>query len=244
MEFITAFLAGLTSFFAPCLIPLFPVYFSTLTGFTFADLYGLDYGRLRRRVVTTTLFFCLGFSLLFTLLGATGSLIGKLIDTYLPLLLRASGIFLIVLGLIQTGILKLPALEFDTAWRAQKKLAHLGYLTALVTGIAAALSWIPCISPLLSPILLLAAQSQTVAQGALLLFIYSLGLTTPFLLGGLFFPQFATTLQTHRTLLHRLSTIAGIVLILFGIIVVTDQYRMIIQWFYDTIGFVYAYRST
>ena len=237
-QFISAFLAGLTSFLAPCLLPLFPAYFSILTGFTFADLYGLDYNRLRKRVFLTSVFFSLGFAIVFTLLGATGAIIGKLMETYLPILLRFSGMLLILLGLVQIGVIKVPALEFDAAWAVQKKLAKLGYLTASLTGIAAGLSWIPCIGPLLAPILLLSAKSSTVVAGATLLFVYSLGLTVPFLIGGLFFPTVAGNLNKHRRALHRISLAAGVFLILFGIVLLLDQYRILIQKFYEIIGFV------
>lgn len=226
-----AFIAGLLSFLAPCLLPLLPSYLSIISGFTFADLYGLDFGRIRGRVFISALFFVAGFSLVYTILGATGSIVGQLLDNYLPLLLKLSGIFLIILGLIQVGIIKPFALEFDFAWRVQKRLAHLGYITALVTGVAAALCWIPCVSPLLTPILILSAKSETVAFGALLLFIYSFGLTLPFLAGGLFFPTFVKTLQEHRRFFHKLSIIAGIFLIAFGAVLILDKYRLLIEQF-------------
>lgn len=230
-----SFLSGLLSFFAPCLLPLFPTYFSVITGFTFSELYGLDFGRIRPRVFTSSVFFTLGFALVFTLLGATGSIFGRLLETYLPPLLRFSGAFLIILGVAQVGALKFPSFRFDFAWNVQRKLTRMGYVTAVVTGIAAALSWIPCIGPLLSPILLLASQSQTVIYGASLLFIYSLGLTLPFLLAGLYFPKIAESLQRHRLAFHRLSILAGIFLIIFGTILLIDQYRSLIDWYYTLI---------
>ncbi len=228
---IGAFLAGLTSFFAPCLLPLFPSYFSAVSGFTFAQLYGLDFGKIRLRVFVSSLFFSAGFAIVFTALGATGSLVGQLLEKYLPYLLRLSGIFLILLGLVQLGIIKIPSFEFDYAWKMQKKMAGLGFLTSLVTGIAAALSWIPCIGPLLSPILLLSAESETVFSGSLLLFIFSLGLTVPFLAGGLFFPAVVNLLQGHRQLFHRISQLAGIFIIILGILLLADKYQLLIKLF-------------
>lgn len=228
-KYIAAFLAGLMSFLAPCLLPLFPAYFSVISGFTFAELYGLNFSRLRGRVFFSSLFFISGFSIVYTILGATGSVVGQLLDTYLSLLLKISGVILVVMGLLQLGVIHIDALRFDFAWNIQKRLTKLGFVSAIATGIAAALSWIPCVGPLLSPILLLSARSETVAQGALLLYIYSLGLSIPFILGGLFFPFVAEKLQQHRTTFRRFSQTAGVFLIIFGILLILEKYKIFID---------------
>jgi len=228
---IASFLAGLVSFFAPCLLPLFPTYFSVISGFTFSQLYGLDFDRVRGRVFVSSLFFVAGFSLVFTLLGATGSLVGKLLEEYLSWLLRLSGFLLLGLGAVQLGLVKIEPLRFDYAWNIQKKLTNLGFFTALITGIASAFSWIPCVGPLLAPIFLLAARSGTVGYGIVLLFVYSLGLTTPFLIAGLFFPLIVSTLQKYRKIFHFLSLAAGIILIGYGIVLILDKYNQFIQIF-------------
>lgn len=237
-KILAAFIAGLLSFLAPCLLPLLPSYFSVITGFTFVDLYGLNFEKIRGRVFISTLFFTAGFALVYTVLGATGSIVGQLLDNYLPILLKFNGVFLIILGLLQVGFIKPFSLEFDFAWRVQKRLTHLGFITAGVTGVAAALCWIPCISPLLTPILILSAKSETVLYGAFLLFVYSLGLTLPFVLGGLFFPTVFRILQKHRQAFHRLSVIAGIFLVVFGAILILDQYRLFIDKFNALVGYL------
>ena len=230
-QLLAAYLSGLLSFLAPCLLPLFPTYLTVITGFTFAELYGLEYRSIRKRIITASVVFSLGFSLVFTLLGATGSIVGQLLGYYLPLLTRISGIFLIVLGLSQLGILHLDQFKFDFAWNIQKKLTKLGLITAFATGIAAAFSWIPCIGPLLTPILILAGNSDTVLSGALLLFIFSLGLTTPFLLAGFAFPQIAKNIESHKKFFHYLSIMSGILIILLGIVLVADWYTTLITLF-------------
>lgn len=227
-----AFLAGLLSFLAPCLIPLLPAYFSVITGFTFKELYGLDFERIRGRVFLSVLFFVLGFSLVFTILGAVGSYVGQLLNNVLPILLRFNGIVLIILGLFQVGLLKMPSWEFDYAWAVQRKLRNLGFVTAFITGIAAALSWIPCVGPLLTSVLLVSSQHESVVHGVIMLFIYSMGLTLPFILAGLYFPQVVRTMQQKRVLFHRLSIGGGVILILFGIVLTLGQYRILIERFY------------
>lgn len=223
-QLVAAFFAGLISFLAPCLLPLFPSYFSIITGFTFAQLYGLNFEKIRPRVFFSSIFFCLGFILVFTLLGATGSFAGQFITKYQNIFMRLSGFILVGLGLTQTGILKIHALQFDYAWNIQRRLTKLGFVTAFATGITAALCWIPCIGPLLAPILLLSANSDRVFQGAFLLFVYSLGLTFPFLLGGLYFPNVVKNLQENRKTLHLISVGSGIFLIAFGIFIILNLY--------------------
>lgn len=235
-DLVAAYIAGLISFFAPCLLPLFPAYFSVITGYTFADLYGLNFEKLRSRIFISSLFFVAGFSLVFTVLGATGSIVGQLLSEYLPILLRISGFFLIILGAVQVGIFKIPALEFDFAWNVQRRLSKLGYASATTAGVASALSWIPCIGPLLASVLLLAAKSQSLPMGLLLLFTYSMGLTTPFLLASLSFPRVVRALQDHRVAFHRLSVLAGIFLIAFGIVLLADKYRFVLEYYYRIIG--------
>ncbi|KKS95563.1 MAG: cytochrome c biogenesis protein, transmembrane region, cytochrome c-type biogenesis protein [Candidatus Gottesmanbacteria bacterium GW2011_GWA2_43_14] len=230
------FLAGLISFLAPCLIPLFPSYFSIITGYTFADLYGLDSFLVRKRVFLSAVFFSLGFAIIFTLLGATGSLVGLFINNNLPLLLKISGFLIMLLGLVQIGRIKIPALEFDYAWVVQRRLTRLGYFSATVAGVASALCWIPCIGPILASVLLLSSRSQTIAEGMLMLLIYSLGLSLPFLLGGLFFHRVFDFFHNHRSLLHRISQLAGLVLIAFGLVIFLGKYSMLLDLYYAKLG--------
>jgi len=224
LTFGVAYLAGLASFFSPCLIPLLPSYFAIITGFTLKDLYGLNFKDLRLRVFFSSLFFVLGFAIVYSLLGATGSLLGQLLNQYTNLLIRFSGIFLIILGLIQLGVIKFKSLEFGYAWAVQKKLSRLGYLNALLTGIAMALIWIPCVGQIVTGMLILASQAETTTQGMSLLLVFSLGLGTPFLLLGLFFPTVFPWLQKNRQFLHIVNLCAGVLLIIFGLVLVTNQY--------------------
>jgi cytochrome c-type biogenesis protein len=229
LTFYLAYISGFASFFSPCLIPLLPSYFAVITGFTLKDLYGLDFKSLRLRVFLSSLFFVAGFSLVYSLLGATGTLIGKYLNSSIPSLIRLSGIFLILLGLVQLGVIKFKSLEFDFAWNVQKKLAKLGYFNAFITGIALALIWIPCVGQILTAMLILASNSQTATQGLMLLFIFSLGLGTPFLLLGLFFPWIFPKIGEHRQLLHSLNLGGGVLLIIFGIVLVANQYGYYLQ---------------
>lgn len=229
MSLISAYLAGLVSFLAPCLVPLIPSYFSVISGFTFADFYGLNFAKIRGRVFLSSLFFVSGFILFYTLLGATSTFAGRFLQNSVLSLTRIGGVFLIFLGLIQIGIIKFDFLRLDFAWRVQKRLANLGFLTAFLAGIISALVWMPCIGQVLGSILILASQSKTVIQGIVLLFVYSLGISTPFLLLGLFFPTVFTWIQNHRKFLRFLSIFAGVILILFGSILLLNRYQLLVE---------------
>ena len=237
-EYGAIFVAGLLSFFAPCLIPLLPTYLSIISGYTFAELYGLEFTLLRGRVFRSALFFALGFAFVFTLLGATGSIIGQLISNFMPQLLLLSGLLLIILGLMQLGIIKMPAWEFDYAWVAQRRNAKLGFISATVTGIVSALCWIPCIGPVLAGILILAADSQSVLRGITYLLVYSLGVTSPFLLASLFFPKFFDIYRERRQVLRYFSIVSGFIIIAFGLVLILDKYGDFIELYYSFVKLV------
>lgn len=228
LNFLIAFQAGLISFLAPCLLPLLPSYFAVISGFTFKDLYGLNFAKIRGRVFVSSLFFVFGFVIFFSLMGASATLLGRFLSEQLDLSIRLAGFFLVYLGLIQVGVIHFGSLRFDYAWRVQKRLAGLGYLTALVTGIVAGLVWVPCIGPVLAPILFLASRAGSATYGLTLLLVFSLGLTTPFLLLGLLFPTAFRFLQKYRRLLHFFSVLAGIIVILFGLILITGHYQSLL----------------
>lgn len=222
---LSSYLAGLLSFLAPCLLPLLPSYFSALSGVTFQELYGLSDKSIRMRVIGNSFLFVAGFSLVYTLLGATGSTIGIFLRDQLNLLLRIGGIVMIFFGLSQLGIVHANFMKFDYAWNIQKKLTHLGFFSSFATGVVAAISWIPCISATLTPILLLASSKTTVWEGSFLLFIFSLGLGTPFIIAGFLFPSIYPKLQNHRRFFHIISMIAAGIAVAFGILLLSERYR-------------------
>lgn len=237
-EYGWVFLAGLISFFAPCLIPLMPSYLSIITGYTFSELYGLEYSLIRGRVFKNALFFVLGFAVVFTLLGVTGSVIGQFINANLPFLLKFSGLVLIFLGLIQLQVIKPPSWEFDYAWRVQRKLAKLGFASASITGVTSALCWIPCVGPILASVLLLAGNSQSVLSGMSYLFVYSLGVMLPFLLAALFFPKFFDIYRERKQMLKYFSVVSGIIIIAFGLVLVFNKYGEFINTYYSILKFL------
>lgn len=222
VSFAAAFLAGVASFLSPCVLPLVPGYISIISGTSVEELKtaGRD-DRLLRRVLFHSVLFVIGFSLVFITLGASASWLGAALRSHLALLLRLGGVIVIVFGLHMTGLLKIGALYRDARFRSE---GHASPLGSLLMGLAFAFGWTPCIGPILAGILLVASTRESVGQGVLLLGVYSAGLAVPFLLTSLGLTQFMNLYKGFRKHLHTVEVISGVVLIVVGTLLVTNQF--------------------
>src|SRR6185436_1886563 len=178
---LTAFAGGLVSFLSRCVLPLVPGYLSIISGYSLDQLKGntQDAG-LKRSVLINSIMFIIGFSITFIALGAGATWIGFFLKTRLQILYRIAGLIIIVFGLHVLGIFKINALYQDKRFHSVKKPR--GAWGVLVLGLAFAFGWTPCLGPILSGILAIAASQETVMKGVFLLVVYSLGLGVPFLL--------------------------------------------------------------
>ena len=223
---IAAFVAGLLSFFSPCVLPLVPIYLGYMTGTAATNLGTAN----RLRLLIHALFFVLGFSIIFVLLGAVAGLLGSLIGRVLPILVRIGGVLIIVLGLSLCGLITIPFLQMDKHLNMDNRRVK-GYWTSFLVGIVFAAGWTPCIGPVLASILFLAANSQTLLSGALLLGVYSFGLGLPFLVAGglinLAIPLFRRLGRWSRIF----NYVGGGLLIVMGFLLLTDLFNQIISWF-------------
>jgi len=210
-----AFAAGILAFISPCILPLVPIYIGYLSGSAVSET-----APSRWVTFAHALAFVLGFSLIFTVLGAAVGLLGGLLTTHMPLLRRASGLLLIVLGLSVAGVLKIPFLAQER--QIQWQPASPSYPASILVGLVFALGWTPCVGPILGAILVLAGASETVAQGAFLLAIFSLGLGVPFLLVGLALGQMRGLLRRINRYGNVIYMISGGFLILMGLLLLTD----------------------
>ncbi|MHB9032269.1 MAG: cytochrome c biogenesis CcdA family protein [Anaerolineae bacterium] len=221
---IAAFAAGLLSFFSPCVLPLVPVYLGYMAGTAAATSHGSGNLRLFLHAV----FYVIGFSLVFVLLGAAAALIGSLSGRLLPVLIRVGGILLIILGLHLCGLIKIPFLYMDKHLEVDRGAK--GYWASFIVGIVFAAGWTPCIGPVLASILLLAANSQTVGHGALLLAVYSLGLGIPFLVAGGLFNLILPLVRKMGRAARVFNYIGGALLIVMGFLLVTGLFTPISYW--------------
>jgi len=217
-----AFLAGLASFLSPCVLPLVPGYISFMSGLSLAELSSSEARPgATRRTALATLFFVLGFSAVFTALGASASFVGQLLAAHLALLSKVAGLLVIVFGLHISGLMPIKWLYYTK--RADTSTVAPGLSGSFVMGLAFAFGWTPCIGPILAGILALAATQERVAQGVGLLFVYSLGLGVPFILTGLGLNAFLRFFARYKRFIRWGEIGAGILLMAIGLLVLSNR---------------------
>lgn len=217
-----AFLAGLVSFVSPCVLPLVPAYLSFLTGSTLEELQS-DLGAAKRaRVIAHAIAFIIGFTIVFVALGASASAIGGALKANRHVIAQIGGVIIIILGLQMTGLFRLKFLAMDTRLHVQQ--ANRSLWGSGVVGLAFAAGWSPCIGPILAAILAIASQSGGAAQGAWLLFVYSMGLALPFFAMALAFGAILPLLNRIKRFLPAIEVAAGVFMIAVGIVLATDSF--------------------
>ncbi len=222
LNLITALLAGLVSFLSPCVLPLVPGYISFISGISLQDLQaaGSD-SRVMRRAFISSVWFVLGFSLVFILLGASATALGQSFLQRLNLLKQIAGVVIIVFGLHLIGIFRIPFLQVERKLEVrQRPLTAIG---AFLVGAAFAFGWTPCIGPILAGILALASTQETILRGMALLAVYSLGLGIPFLATSLGIQLFWKFFSRFRRYLRGVEILSGILLVAIGILILTDR---------------------
>jgi len=227
-----ALIAGLVSFLSPCVLPLVPPYLIYLTGATIEHVANDETASASKRaVMISAVMFVLGFSTVFVALGASASFIGGLIRAWSAELSIVAGIVIIVMGLHFLGLTRIGLLMREGRLTAPKPVGLWG---AYVMGLAFAFGWTPCIGPILAAILAVAASEQTVAKGASLLAVYSLGLGIPFLLAAFAIEPFAAFLSHFRKYLRRVEQAMGALLVLTGIAFLTGSLNTMSTWLLET----------
>lgn len=221
-----AFSAGLLSFLSPCVLPLVPSYVTFITGMSLEELQ-----RSRRNTFIHALLFVCGFTLIFLALGAGATVFGQLMLRYRDWISRIGGVLVIIFGLYMLGVLNLGLLARDTRLHLANK--PLGYLGTLVVGIAFGAGWSPCIGPILGAILTMAANEADLQRGLVLLLSYSLGLAVPFLLAAVMVDRFLSVFAKLRHHMVWVNRIAGALLVLVGVLMVTNRFTMLASWLQD-----------
>lgn len=220
ISYVLVFMEGLLSFFSPCVIPLLPVYMGYLAGSAKTEHDGVIVYE-RRRVFLNTAFFVLGISFAFLLLGTSFTLLGKLLGEHRYLLIRISGILIILLGLIQLDFIQFSFLQRERKLNYEVTDKRVNPLVALVLGFTFSFAWTPCIGPALSSVLILVSGAKNTVLGFLLILLYALGFLIPFLLLGLFTSQVLNFLKRKRNLVKYTIKAGGILLIIIGFMTFT-----------------------
>lgn len=215
-----AVVAGIISFTSPCALPLIPSYLSYVSGLPLSEL---DQGQATPLVLRSSIAFVGGFTVVFTLLGASATLVGSLFLRNMPTILDVAGAFIIVLGLVSVGLLRIPFLARERRFDLSR--VPRGPKGAFPLGMAFAFGWTPCIGPVLATVLALASASNTVVEGALLLALYSLGLGLPFLALAVGFSRARTSLDWLRRHGRGIEIAGGVLLVAVGVMFVTGEWK-------------------
>ena len=220
VSFVVAFTAGLLSFLSPCVLPLIPSYVGFLTGMSVEELQTK-----RGTALLHALWFVAGFSIVFMALGATASVLGGFMLRYHVWIGRIGGVLVLLFGLYLLGVLR-PAFLMQER-RIQLARKPLGYAGSALVGVAFGAAWTPCIGPILGAILTLAAEAASVAQGTALLGVYALGLAVPFVLTAVALDRFLVWFQRFRPYIVWVERIAGVMLVLLGVLLITDRFSLL-----------------
>lgn len=233
ISFPIAFVSGVVSFFAPCVVPLLPAYIGYVAGVSLKDLQISGFEKYRNKILVSSVFYILGFSSIFVVLGTAAAGVGYILRQFDDAIRIAGGLLIIILGLEFAGFLNIPFLATEHKFKMPSWAGRLGYGKSFLVGIVFALAWTPCAGAVLGTVLSLAAVSKTALTGAGLLFAYSLGISLPFMFVSLTLahaPRYIPLISKRIGLLARLS---GIFLIFLGILLLTDTYKYINGWLFE-----------
>lgn len=215
VSYVAAFMAGVFSFFSPCILPMIPAYIMFITGASLEE----DVKGNRIKAVVRTSFFILGFTIIFMIMGTSASLIGRMFQENREIFTKISGGLIVFFGLVLMGVIRSP---FQSS-RIRLPKAVKGNAGAFLVGMAFAAGWTPCFGPVLAGILVLASASSTWGQGVFLLATYALGMGIPFLLTALFINEFSRVLQKSEKIVPVVLKIGGGIMVVFGLLVFFDK---------------------
>jgi len=226
VSILIAFSAGILSFLSPCILPLFPSYITYITGRSLEDI--KSSGRvsdITKLTVINSLFFILGFSIIFVLMGIALSYFGSFLGIKRIWLERIGGVLIILFGLDIMGIIKTRFLSQGKGISLKRK--NFGYLGSLLVGMAFAFGWTPCVGPILSSILIYASTLESLPRATTLLLAYSMGLGLPFLIAGLAINKFLFLFAKFKNFMRFAPLVSGIFLIIIGITLFSGQFSRI-----------------
>ncbi len=228
ITFLTVFLQGILSFFSPCVLPLLPVYMGYLSSGTLKEENDGSKHYDKAKVMINTIFFVIGISFAFFLLGMGLSVLGRFFSGNQILFVRIGGIIVIMFGLYQLGVFG-NSMLLSTERRLPIDLGKLSMspLTALIMGFVISFAWSPCIGPVLSSVLIMAASANSASTGFLLIGIYTLGYIVPFLLVGLFTTTLLEFFGKHKSAVKYTVKIGAVLMVLMGILMFTGKLNSI-----------------
>ena len=233
LELLIAFGAGLISFLSPCVLPLIPGYISFISGASLNEL--LEKKKIN---LTPLVLFSLGFSFVFVIFGAAASFLSQILLQNSQLLRIVAGLIIIVFSLQLIGILNIGFLNFEKKIYTQK---NNNIWFSFIVGMAFGFGWTPCIGPILGSILALASTEETILRAVILLSFYSLGLAIPFVLSGYAMQRFLMFSKNFKKNINLVSKIGGIILLITGILILTNQLQVLGYYILNTFPFMQSF---
>ncbi len=227
---VIALAAGFVSFISPCVLPVVPAYVAYMSGTAFSELPDRAFCR---RTAVSALFFVLGLSTIFVLLGLAATAVGTLFLANQVLLGQIAGCVVILFGLHFVGLVRIPILNRE--FRPGANLRGGGFAGAYFLGLAFAFGWTPCIGPVLGAILALASQEQSLGRGAFLLLAYAMGLGIPFLLAGIFIGRSRALINRAKPHLPVIEKTIGAFLVLIGALLLTGRFSDLSYWLLEAL---------
>ncbi len=222
-----AIVQGLIAFFSPCVLPMVPFYFSYMAGISMSELQSNDSiaPGAARRLVVSALFFALGVTTIFFLLGMGATAAGQTVRIWKTELTYVAAAIIFLFGLHFLGVLRIPFLYREA--KIESKADPSTIIGAYIMGLAFGFGWSACVGPMLASILFIASMKETVMQGGLLLMTFGLAMTTPFVLAAFFAKPFLRWMARNRKYLAHVEKVMGLMLILFAILMVTNTLNVI-----------------
>ena len=230
LELFIAFGAGFISFLSPCVLPLIPGYISFISGQSLKEI--LESKNVK---IIPLVLFCFGFSTVFILLGASASFLSQALLKNSETLRIIAGIIIIIFSLQLLGLINIPILNTDKRFEAKKSS---NILFPYVIGLAFGFGWTPCIGPILGSILALASIEETLSKALILLSLYSLGLAIPFIFSGYLIQKFLIFSKNFKRNINIFSKIGGIILLITGILILTNQLQAIGFYLFNIFPFL------
>jgi cytochrome c-type biogenesis protein len=230
VTFLGAAIAGILSFFTPCVLPMVPFYLCYMAGLSMNELReddAIPVGA-QRRLIISAVFFALGVTTIFVLLGMGATALGQVFGAWRDALTYAAAALLLVFGLHFLGVIRVPLLYREA--RVESSAEPTTIIGAYLMGLAFGFGWTPCVGPALAAILMVASGMGDVWRGGLLLFVYGLAMTAPFIVAALFARPFLSWVQRNRKYMVYVEKVMGAMLIIFAILIATNSVNYIAQW--------------
>tara|TARA_B100000925_G_scaffold149396_1_gene112133 strand:- start:200 stop:907 length:708 start_codon:yes stop_codon:yes gene_type:complete len=230
IELIIALGAGLISFLSPCVLPLIPGYISYISGSSINELV-----EKKNINLFPIILFTVGFSIVFIIFGAASTFLGQVLLQNSYELRIVAGLIIIILSLHIIGFINIGFLNYEKRIQAN---INKNFFSPILIGMAFAFGWTPCIGPILGSILVLASTEESLGRGILLLFFYSIGLAIPFILSGYLMQKFLIFSKNFKKNINKVSKIGGIILLITGILIITNQLQALGYYLLDIFPFL------